>query len=54
MPPLAGLGLLQSLVRVEVPFPHVALQAPKADHAPQTPAECETKCCFLFILKYIN
>ena len=36
-PPLDGAGLLQTRERDCVPPPHVRLQAPKADQAPQFP-----------------
>jgi hypothetical protein len=38
-PPLAGIGLLQSLVRGWVPPPHVTLQVPEAVHSLQLPSE---------------
>ncbi len=39
-PPLDGAGLLQSLERLWVPPPHVLLQMPKVDQAPQFPSVC--------------
>jgi hypothetical protein len=38
-PPPDGAGLLQNLIRVQVPPPQVLLHADQADQVPQTPSK---------------